>query len=160
MLSDPKFWIAVCFVAFFAAFGKKILRFATQAMDKRSRRIAVELSEAESLRLEAEKTLALYQRKYHESMKEAEGIIARARDTAEQMLAQAEVELNAAMQRRTHQAMDRIAEEEKRAVAEVRDHVVDITIAAARSIVEEQLHQASGDDMVRYVVADLERKVH
>ncbi len=160
MWQDPHTWVAIGFITFFALFGKKLWRAMVQALDARSARIARELKEAEGLRLEAEKTLAMYRQKYQDSMKEAEEIIVRARKAAEQMMAQAEIDLKASMERRTRQATDRIAEEEKRAIAEVRNHVVDITVAAARAIVTEQLQQQAGDNGIRQVIADLERKVH
>lgn len=159
MWQDPHTWVAIGFVVFFALFGKKLWRAMVQALDARAARIAHELKEAEALRQEAENTLALYRQKYQDSMKEAEEIIARARKVAEQMLSQAEIDLKSSMDRRTRQAAERIGEEEKRAIAEVRNHVVDITVAAARAIVTEQLQQA-GDNGVRQVIADLERKVH
>lgn len=157
---DPKAWIAIAFFTFFVLFGRKIGALIATSLDARSARIAQELREAETLRREAEETLARYQQKYQESMKEAEEIIQRARQSAEAMLTQAESDLKEAMQRRTRQAMERIAEEEKLAVQEVRGHVVDITVAAARTIVIEQLQHMAGDEVVRQVIADIERKVH
>ncbi len=160
MWADPSLWVTIAFITFFVLFGKKLWRFLAQALDKRSAQIARELKEAESLRQEAEDTLSAYKKKYEDSMREAEEIIVRARASSETMITQAEAEINASLERRVAQAETRIAEEEKRAVAEVRNHVVDITIAAARSIVMEHIQQMRGDEIVRDVIADMERKIH
>lgn len=160
MLANPQFWVAVAFAVFFLLFGKKLFSFMFGALDDRSARIARELKEAESIRAEAEGLLAEYKAKYQDSMQEAEQIVARARESAKEMAVQAERDMQAMLARRLKQAEQRIQDEEMRAVAQVRDRIVDITVSAARRIVQEKLAQSPEDPAVRGIIASLEQKVH
>lgn len=160
VLSQPTFWVAMAFVIFFALAGKMLWRALTKGLDGRAERIRQELEEARRLREEAEALLATYRTRHAESMKEAEGILAKARADAARMAQDAEAELKQMLAARTRMAEDKIAQAEKQAVSEVRDHVVDITIAAAKSLIIENLETTPGDELIRRAVADLERKVH
>ena len=57
-------------------------------------------------------------------------------------------------------AMDRIAQEETQAVADVRNHVVDLALAAARSLIAEHVATLSQDDLMKLALTDIERKIH
>ena len=160
LLEEPKFWIALSFVAFIVLFGKKLGGLLVRSLDDRAVKIANELETAEKLRVEAEEVLALYRRKYQESMQEAESILNKAKADAARMTMDAEAELKKSLDLRLSQANEKIAQAEKRALDEVKGHVVDITIAAARQLVTEQLGDLSDQEMLGRVISDLERKVH
>ncbi|MBY0406219.1 MAG: hypothetical protein K2Q01_00885 [Rickettsiales bacterium] len=159
-LADPKFWVAVSFVIFFALTYKKIAAFAFKSLDDRSAKIRAELDEARRLREEANAVLVQYQQKQAEYLKEAEEILANAKRDAETLRAMAEKDLNAQVEARTRQAMERIAQEETQAVADVRNHVVDIALATARSLITDHVSKLSQADMVQMAIADIERKIH
>lgn len=160
MMSDPKFWVAVSFFIFVALAYKKIVAFTTRSLDDRSARIRHELDEARRLREEAEAVLAQYKQKQAEYLKEAERMLADARRDADTLRAYAEKELAAQLEGRTKQAMERIAQEERQAVAEVRNHVVDIALATARSMIADHVSKLSQDELVQLAVSDIERKIH
>lgn len=160
MLQDPRFWVAVAFVLFIAVFGKKLWKVLAQGLDGRSARIRSELDEAKRLREEAQAVLDAYRTKHAESLKEAEAILTQARKDANRLVEQANAELKRLLDARTRMAEDKIAQAEKQAVNDVRDHVVDITIAAAKAIIMENIQQMPGDDLIRKAIADIERKVH
>jgi F-type H+-transporting ATPase subunit b len=159
-LSDPRFWVFISFVLFLAIFYKKIARLVTNGLDSRSARIDAEIKEATRLREEAEQVLASYQQRQRESLKEAQAILARAHQDAAQMRKQAEIDLKAALDSRMQMAIEKIAQEETKAIQDVQSHVVDISIAAARSIIMEQLGKVSSDDLLKLAVSDIERKIH
>ncbi len=159
-LENPLLWVTVAFVVLFALFGRKMVRGAGSALDKRSEKIDAELKQAAALRAEAEALLAEYTQKSLASVKEAEAIIMAAHKQADGMIANAEAELKASMEKRIEQMNKRLADEEKAALTQVRNHVVDITIAAAKSLVADHFRTMSGDEMVRFVVSDFDRKMH
>ncbi len=160
MLQDPQFWVCVAFIAFVALVYKKAFLFSTKALDSRSAKIKEELDQARTLREEAETVLADYKRKQAEYLKEAEEMIARARDDANTFRAQAEKQLKSDMEIRTKQAIDKIAREENQAIQDVRNHVVDIALSAARAVIIDHVGNLSQDELVKLAIADIERKIH
>jgi F-type H+-transporting ATPase subunit b len=119
ILHSPEVWVAIAFVIFIALAGKPIVRGIGKMLDDRAAKIRMDLSEAEKLRDEAEKLLAEYQRRQREALKEAEGILAHAKDEAERIRREAAANIDAALKRRERQAMEKIAQAEAQAVAEV-----------------------------------------
>jgi F-type H+-transporting ATPase subunit b len=160
MLDDPRLWVATAFILFFALSYKKIMGFATRALDERSARIKADLDQAQFLREEAEKLLADYKRKQAEYLKEAEMILVDARKDAEIYSKQAEQELKVSLEARMKQAIEKIAQEEEKAVQEVRNHVVDIALAAARTIIVDYVSNLPQDELVKLAITDIERKIH
>lgn len=160
MLVDPRFWVAVSFLIFFGLTFKKISRFAMGALDDRSAKIKFELDDARRLREEAQAVLNDYKVKQAQYTKEAEKMLADAKRDAEALRAMAEKDLNAQLEARTKQAIDRIAQEETQAITDVRNHVVDVALAAARSLIVEHVGALSQDELVKLALSDIERKIH
>jgi len=161
MLENPVFWVAVSFVGFLciAVYLKLPHKFIT-ALDNRSAKIKQELDQARSLREEAERILASYKQKQSEYLKEAESMLAKAREDAEQLRAGAEKELKTTLDTRMKAALERISQEEEKAISDVRNHVVDIALAAARAIIIDHAGSTSQDELLKLALADIERKVH
>lgn len=160
MLTDPRFWVAVAFFALVALSYKKIASFAVRALDERSAKIKSELDEARRLREEAEAVLEQYKQKQAEYLQEAENMLANARKDADAMRAFTETELKGALEIRMKQALERIAQEESNAVAEVRNHVVDIALSAARALIADHVSSMSQDELIKLALSDIERKIH
>jgi F-type H+-transporting ATPase subunit b len=159
-MHEPKIWLALAFATLIVLFGGKVKRAIGKMLDARAIKIANELEQASALRAEAEALKESYQQKLRESVKEAESIIEDARAQASRMVTNAEAEIKEMMERRMQQMIERINQQELHAFDEVRDHVVDITIAAAKSLIIQHFETISSDQMVRHVLADLDRKVH
>ena len=160
MLEDPRFWVAVAFVLFIALSYKKVAKLALGALDERSAKIKAELDEAQRLRQEAEAVLQDYKQKQAEYLKEAEGILANAQKDAQALRSFSENELKTALDSRMKQAVDRIAQEESNAIMEVREHVVDIALAAARALIVDHVSNMPQDELVKLALTDIERKIH
>ena len=160
MLEDPRFWVAVSFFAFVMLAYKKVASFAVRALDERSAKIKQELDEARRLREQAEQVLAQYKLKQSEYLQEAEQILANARRDADLMRSHTEEELKGILETRMKHALDRIAQEESHAIADVRNHVVDIALAAARTLIVDQVSTMSQEDLVKLALTDIERKIH
>lgn len=160
MFYTAEFWVLVSFIIFVALVGRKVWAMLTGILDSRAERIRQELDEAQRLREDAQSTLATYQRKQRDALKDAEEIVARAREEAERLRRQAETDLEASLKRREQQAMDRIAQAEATALAEVRNLTVDLAVAASRRLLTEGMDEARQKALVDQAIADLPKALH
>ncbi len=157
---DPKFWVIVSFVGFVLLAFRKVSALITKGLDGRSERIRVELETASRLRAEAETVLAEYKQKQAEYTKEAEALLQKARDDAATLSAHAAKELRAVLEERTKNAMEKIAQEEAAAIAEVRAHIVELALGAAKNVISQQMDKSAQEKLLTAALADIERKVH
>jgi F-type H+-transporting ATPase subunit b len=161
LIHDPEFWVAVAFVIVVAlAIWRGVPAMVAKSLDERAARIKAELDEAQRLRDDAHRTLAEYQRKQRDALKEAEDIIAHAKAEAERIGKQAARDLEAALERRARQAEEKIAQEEAKALAEVRAAAVDVAIAAARQIIAQRLDAKADAALVDAAIAQLPHQLH
>ena len=158
--ATPDFWVLVAFVIIVVAIARPFLRFVTTALDKRSQTIAERLEEAQRLREEAQDLLASYQRKQRDAIKEAEEIVDHARRETERMGGRAAADLEKAVERRERLAMERIAQAEAKAIAEVRGEAVDIALEATRRLLAEKLTGKKADTLVDNAIKELPDKLH
>ena len=159
-LQDPAFWAAVAFVIFIAATAKPISRLLTAGLDKRADKIRSDLEEAEKLREEAQVLLASYQRKQRDALAEAEAIIAHAGEEAERLAVQERDKLEAALERRQKQAIDRIAQAEAQALDLVRAKTVDVALDATRDYLAKELKDNQSDALTDAAIKDLPGNLH
>jgi F-type H+-transporting ATPase subunit b len=160
ILHNPEFWVLVAFLIVVVGGFIKVGPAIGKSLDDRAQRIKTELDEAQRLREDSERTLAEYQRKQRDALKEAEAIIAHAKAEAERIGRQAAQDLEAALERRTRQAEEKIAQEEAKALADVRNTAVDIAIAAAREIIAEALDAKAGGVLIDQAIAALPQRLH
>ncbi|MDB5405312.1 MAG: atpF [Rhodospirillales bacterium] len=160
ILRDPEIWVLVAFLIVVVGGFIKAGPTIAKSLDDRAQRIKLELDEARRLREDAERTLAEYQRKQRDALKEAEDIVAHAKAEAERIGRQAAIDLEAMLERRIKQAEEKIAQEEAKAVADVRNTAIDIAIAAARQIIVEQLDAKTGGALIDGAIAALPQQLH
>ncbi|SOD99692.1 F0F1 ATP synthase subunit B [Caenispirillum bisanense] len=158
--ADPTFWVAIALLLVIVAFARPVLRAITAGLDTRAAQIRTKLEEARKLREDAQALLAEYQRKQRDALGEAEDIIAHAKAEAERVRADAEVALEESIRRREQQAMERIANAEAEALRQVRNQAVDIAIAAAGRLLQDNLPAAKADALVEQTIRDLPAKLH
>lgn len=158
--ASTSFIVAAAFVIFFVFFGKKIFIALGAMLDDRSDKIRNELDEAQRLREEAQDLLAEYERKQHEALKEAENIIAAARNEAKRLGDEAAKQLDAGLKRAEQMAKDRIAQTEAQAVAEVRAIVVDVALEATRKVLEKDVAGPKAKEIINGSIAELGKKLH
>ncbi len=156
---DATFWVALAFVLFVALIGKKGYQLITQALDQRAQRIKTELDEAVRLREEAQALLAGYQRQQRDAVGEAEEIVERAKAAAVRIAEQAEIDLAAALERRTRLAEIKISQAESQALAEVRNLAVDMALAATRRLMDENLDENRAEALIDEAIAELGGKL-
>lgn len=155
LLSNPRFWVAVAFVVFFLAFGRKLWSALAAILDKRAEDVRAELAEARQLRAEAESMLTEARARRAEAMAEANAMLEGARAEAERLAREAAAEAQSSAERRKRMALDRIAAAEKEAVSEVRTAAADIATRAAEQIVRETLSPEDDGALVSQAIAGL-----
>ncbi|NKB48159.1 MAG: F0F1 ATP synthase subunit B [Alphaproteobacteria bacterium] len=159
-LQNPELWVFVALVLFIVVLYKPITKTLTTKLDGRAEAIKSELDEAQRLREEAQHTLAEYQRKQRDALKEAEGIIAEAREEAgriEKAAAERTAELLA---RREQQALDMIAAAEAQALADVRGQAADVAIAATQQLLVNATQGDGGDALLEQAIEELPSKLN
>ena len=159
-LSDVHFWEAVAFFLAVALVWKKASTAINTALDQRAGKIREELDQARRLREEAQQTLASYQRRQRDALKEAEKIIEHAKTEAERLGAQAARDLEAAIERRQRLAEEKIAQAEAKALAEVRSAAVDVAVAAARRVLAEEAAGNRGAGLIDQAIDQLPQRLH
>jgi F-type H+-transporting ATPase subunit b len=152
--------LLVALVILVAALWRPASRFLTGALDARAERIRRELDDAQRLHEEAKAMLAKYQRQLHEGQKLAAEILERANAERARIETRMKQEFEATVRRRTQQAMDRIAQEEQRALAEVRARAADLTIRTTRQLVADRLDPDSARKLLDSAIAEVGTKLN
>lgn len=160
LLHDPEIWVAIAWVIFVVLAAKPIFRAIAKMLDNRATKIRSELAEAERLRGDAEKLLADYQRRQRQALTEAEAILAHAKEEAERIRKEATANIETALKRREGQAMEKIAQAESQAVAEVRNQAVNLAVLGAQKALAAGLDQSRASNLIDQSVAELERRLH
>jgi F-type H+-transporting ATPase subunit b len=152
---EPEFYVLIAAIIFVAVVWKRGRQTLLGSLDARSARIREELDAARNLREEAERALAEYQAKQREAAAEAEAVLAHARVEAERIAAQAARDLEGALARRRRLAEERIAQEQQKALAEIRALAVDLAVAAARQVIAGEIDEARGAALIDTEIAAL-----
>jgi F-type H+-transporting ATPase subunit b len=157
--TEPEFWVLVAVVIFIVVVWKPSKRWVLGSLDARAERIRDELATARRLHDEAEQALADYRRRQSDAAAEAEAIVAHAKAEAERIAQRAARDLDETLARRRRLAEERIAQEEARALAEIRGTTVDIAIAATRRVIAGQFDAARGGALIDAAIAALPRQL-
>ncbi len=145
LFGDPEFWVLLAVVIFVIAVWKPAKRAIIGALDSRAERIRQELD---------------YRRRQQEGAAEAQAIITHAKEEAERIAAQSLRDLEEMLRRRQLLAQERIAQEEAKALAEIRSIAVDIAILAARQVIAASLDEKRGAVLIDAAIAELPRQLH
>ena len=160
MFSSPEFWVAVAFVIVLVGIAKPLSRQIFAGLDARSARIRQQLEEAQSLREEAQKTLAEYQRMQRGAIKEAEEILEHAKKEAAQLAERSKHDLEEQLRRRQEQAMEKIAQAEASALQEVRNQAVDVAVAATARLLQDRIDDTKAGALVDDAIRELPSKLN
>jgi len=159
LFEDPEFWVLLAVVVFVIGVWKPARRAILGGLDARAVRIRDELETARRLREEAQQALAGYQKQQCEAAAEADAILAHARAEAERIAAQAARNLEETLERRRRLAEERIAQEEAKALAEIRAVTVDVAISAARQVIIAELDEERGAALIDAAIAALPQQL-
>ncbi|HET6161681.1 MAG TPA: F0F1 ATP synthase subunit B [Dongiaceae bacterium] len=159
-LENPHTWVYLGFFIFLVLAGPKLWKALAQMLDRRSLKIKSDLDEAQKLKDEAQALLAEYQRKQRDAMREAEEIISNAKSLAQRQIKDAGKKLEENLARREKASLEKIAQAEAQALAEVRREAVDVATAAAAQIIRSQIDGVRGGALIDQAIAEVEKKLH
>jgi F-type H+-transporting ATPase subunit b len=160
LFADAEFWVLLAVAIFLIVVWKPVRRSVVSTLDGRALRIREELGAAANLREEAQQALAAYQRRQQEAAAEAAQIVSHAKEEAERIAAQSMRDLEDALKRRQALAEERIAQEQAKALAEIRGIAVDVAISAARQVIAASLDEKRGAALIDDAIAELPRQLH
>ena len=160
MLLEAEFWVAVAFVLFMAVVWKVGgFNQITKALDGRAKRVRHELDEARRLREEAAGVLADYKKRRTEAEREAEAIVASAREEAQRIAEEGHARLNDFIARRTKSAETKIAQAEVQATAQVRAAAADAAVKVSEVILRERMQGDAAQDLVRQSLGEVRTRL-
>lgn len=151
----PDFWVAIAFLIVVGIGYKRVIKDVGAMLDKRAETIRNKLDTARLLREEAQQLFAEYQRKQRDMIRDAESIISHACAESERQKTEALSELERVTQRRTAQALSRIAQAETQARDEVRDLAVTIALDATSRILAENMDRERGGALIDQTIEEL-----
>lgn len=152
-------WLLVALLILIAIIYKPLTRTVFGALDGHAAKVRAELDEAKRLREEAQHLLAEHQRRLAAGKDQAQAIIEHARVEVQRQAERHGVELEATLQRRTEQAMDRIAREEQRALQEVRIQAATLAIRTTERLLSDQLDGQRARALLDDAIAEIGRKL-
>ena len=153
-------WATVSLLVFIAVvIYVGVPKMIAKMLDQRIAQIETDLAEAKRLREEAEALLVDYERKRVSAEGEAEGIVTAAREEAKRLADDASAKLTDLIARRTRAVEDKIAQAEAQALAEVRASAAELTVEAARIVLNQQM-ASKGDDLVAKAIEDVGAKLN
>jgi len=160
VFAEPEVWVLLAVLTFVIGVWKPARRVILGGLDARAVRIRDELETARRLRDEAHEALVGYQKQQREAAADAEAIIAHAKAEAERIAVQAVRNLEETLERRRRLAEERIAQEEAKALAEIRGVTVDVAIAAARQVIIAELDEQRGAALIDAAITALPEQLH
>lgn len=147
LLHDPTLWLVFSFGIFVVlsfVFGR---RSVLSMLDARIEKIRSDIAAAETLRGEAETLLTQYKSDLQNASVEADRIIARAKQQAEEIKAKAEQDFTETMKRREDMLKTRIEHMEQSAVEDIRRYAAELAVSATSEIIAQKLSQQSASNL-------------
>jgi F-type H+-transporting ATPase subunit b len=152
-------WLLIALAILIAIVWKPVSRTILGALDGHAAKVRAELDEAKRLREEAQSLLAEHKRQLAAGQDQARSISEHARREAERQAERHRAELEASLARRTEQALGRIAQEEARAVQDVRNQAATLAISATRRLLADQVDSDHAQVLVDRAIEEVGRKL-
>jgi len=155
-----EFWLLVSLVILVAAVWRPVSRAVLGFLDGHTDKVRKELEEAKRLREEAQSLLAEQQRRVASGEDQAKAIVDHARAEVERLTRRHREELEAGLRRRTEAAQARIAQEEARAIAELRAHAATLTVRTTERLLAEQLDGRQAQELLDHAIGEIGSRLH
>ncbi|HCT58460.1 MAG TPA: ATP synthase F0 subunit B [Gemmatimonas aurantiaca] len=161
-LLEPKaglmFWTLIIFALLFVVLAKFAFKPLFAAVEAREKALEDAIEGAKRDRAEAEAALAQQRAQLEAARTEAQGIIAESRATAEKMRTDLLAQTKHQQEEMIEQARRAIEGEKASAIAELRREAVDLAIAGASRVIEQNLDSAGNRQIVESFLASLDGK--
>lgn len=152
-------WLLIALAILIAVIWKPLSRAIVGALDGHAGKVRAELDGAKRLREEAQSLLAEHKRQLAAGQEHARSISEHARREAERQAERHRAELEASLARRTEQALGRIAQEEARAVQDVRNQAATLAIRTTRRLLADQVDSDHAQVLVDRAIEEVGRKL-
>jgi F-type H+-transporting ATPase subunit b len=136
------FWEVVSFAVLFFVLYKFAFPGILAALEEREKKIKDSLDQAEDHRSAAEKKLKEYEAKLAGASKEAEGILAAAKERSQRLMEENEQRLKTEADRIKGDATREIDHERRKAIQEIRTQTTDLAMMVAEKVVQRSLSDA------------------
>lgn len=145
----------IAFFILFALLAKFAFPPVVRMLEERQAKIKESIEKAEQTRMEAERLLEEYKEQLAEARAEAAGIVEQGRTVGdsvkEEIVAKARDEAAAMVDK----ARDEITAEKRKAMDELKEHVADLTIAAAGRVVGKSLDEADHKKLIEEYLSQI-----
>ncbi|HEU4685368.1 MAG TPA: F0F1 ATP synthase subunit B [Nitrospira sp.] len=136
------FWEVVSFGILLFLLYKYAFPGILAVLEEREKKIRDSLDQAERHRTEAERKLRDYEAKLNAASREAEGILAAAKERAQRLLEENEQKLTTEAERIKGDATREIEHERRKAIQEIRAQTTDLALMVAEKVVQRTLNDA------------------
>lgn len=143
-----EFWVGMAFVLAVLGLIKPAGSAIVGLLRKRGQEIADRIQDAVSLKEEAQKLLADYERKFRGAEKEAADILVRSEREIEMIKKETLAKLEAEMVAKEAEAKARLKTAEAEAAKEISEKTADVTIAAVKKILADSLDDKALDKLI------------
>jgi F-type H+-transporting ATPase subunit b len=154
-----EFLLLICLIILVVLVWKPVKKAVLTALDGRAEKVRAELDEAQRLHEEAKALLAKYEAQLHAGEALAADIVKQAEAQRQRLEEKMRSDFELAVKRRTELAMERIAQEESRALQEVRSRAADLAIRATRRLLTEKVGQGEAQTLIQGAIEDVKRKL-
>ena len=156
--SQQASWTLVAFTIFVAiAIYLKAPSMIGKLLDEQIERVKKELSDAIELKEEANTLLAEYERKKEDAEKEAEIIIANAKERAKNYEQSALAKSEEIIKRQEAQSIEKINQAEIQAMSKIRKSIIEKSIDSAEKLVSEKISSKKSDQIFTDSLKDLDK---
>jgi F-type H+-transporting ATPase subunit b len=128
-------------------------------LDGRAEKIRTDLDEAQRLHDEAKALLAKYQAQLQHGEALAADIVAQAETQRQRFEEKMRADFDLAVKRRTELAMERIAQEESRALQDVRSRAADLAVRTTRRLLSEKVGAGEAQSLIQGAIEEVKRKL-
>lgn len=136
------FWEVISFAILLFVLYKYAFPGILGALEEREKRIKDSLDQAEHHRSEAERKLKEYEAKLNSAAKDAEAILAAAKERAQRLMEENEQRMTTEAERIKGDATREIDHERRKAIQDIRAQTTDLALMVAEKVVQRSLNEA------------------
>ena len=150
-------WSVITFLIVFIILRWKAWGPLMNTLDAREKQINDALSAAEAAKEEAAKVASNNEEVLNEARKEAQAIVAQARDAGEKLKVKLETDGHAKYDDLLTKAKDQIESEKQKALGEIKQMVVDVAITASEKVIKRNLNTDDNKKMIEKTVDEFKQ---
>ena len=159
ILSIAEVWVAVSFIVFFMVLFKPLRKALLSLLDNHTAKIKLELTEAQKLKEDANRLLQEVLQRRESAITEAKQIIENAQKEAKHIKEKALADVENLIQIHEKKSLDSLAIAEAKAVAEIKNAILDTAVAASKYVLSKPEHSEQGKKLLDIMISDIPSKV-